>query len=486
MIQGATSDAGKSFVVTALCRIFSDKGWNVTPYKSQNMSNNSYVTRDGEEIGRAQGVQAEAARVEPQVYMNPILLKPRSNCKSEIILMGKVYTPPNSDHFYRDFRRTKGLETVRSSLKMVAEHHDLVVIEGAGSPAEINLNQDEIVNMRVAKEADVPVFLVVDIDRGGMFAHVVGTLDLLGEDRHRVKGIIINKFRGDISLLTDGLDWLEKRTGVKVVGVIPYEETAYIESEDSLSMRFPKGENRPIQIGLIPLQRVSNYTDLEIFNYEKDVTVQLLHHEDDIERMDAIVIPGTKSTLDDLQGMMDSGFAEKIKAFHAGGGFVAGICGGYQMLGKTIRDPEQVDRKGGGEIKGLGLLEAYTTFKTKKSVQQVKGHLYQEPEQLISGYEIHFGKTQCCYSDDFKPLFSLDGNPEGMVSWDGRLMGSYLHNIFHNDRFRQNWLNAIRKKKGVNPHSMVDTSELKEKSYSYIAQMVEKALDMDYIYELLQ
>lgn len=400
--------------------------------------------------------------------------------------MGKVYTPLNTDHFYRDFRRGKGLETVRSSLKMMKEQHDVVVIEGAGSPAEINLNQDEIVNMRVAREADVPVFLVVDIDRGGMFAHVVGTLDLLGEDRHRVKGIIVNKFRGDLSLLTDGLKWLEEKTGVKVVGVIPYEDKVYIESEDSLSMKFSGGINRPVTIGLIPLQRVSNYTDLEIFNYENDVTVQLIRKESDIDGVDAIVIPGTKSTIDDLQSIMDSGFASKIKAFYAGGGFVAGICGGYQMLGQSILDPDHIDRKTGGKINALGLLNSETVFEKVKRVRQADGCLYSCPEVKVSGYEIHFGKTCCNYQDGFKPLFEIEGKPEGMASDDFRLIGSYLHNMFHNDLFRHQWLNAIRRKKGLECQPLVNTSKIKEDSYNHIAKMVEDALDMEYVYGLIR
>ena len=330
MVQGTSSDSGKSFIATALCRIFSDMGYNVCPFKSQNMSNNSYVTSDGLEMGRAQGVQAEAARVEPQAFMNPILLKPRKDVSSEIVLMGKVYDAPCDKNYYKDFTMGKGIETVREALSIIDKNFDLMVCEGAGSPAEINLNAGEIANMRVAREADVPVILVTDVDRGGSLASVVGTLELLGEDRKRVKGIIFNKFRGDISLFQDAVEWTEKHTGVKVVGVMPWLTDIIIEGEDILSLNWNSGSGDCV----VKFPRVSNHTDIEAFRFEPDVEIVELSSPAQLSRLDAVVLPGTKSTVLDMKYLIDSGLAEGIRRFYANGGTVYGLCGGYQMMGE--------------------------------------------------------------------------------------------------------------------------------------------------------
>ena len=304
MVQGTSSDSGKSFIATALCRIFSDMGYNVCPFKSQNMSNNSYVTADGLEMGRAQGVQAEAARVEPQAFMNPILLKPRKDTSSEIVLLGKVCDAPCDKNYYKDFTMGKGIETVREALSIIDKNFDLMVCEGAGSPAEINLNAGEIANMRVAREADVPVILVTDVDRGGSLASVVGTLELLGEDRKRVKGIIFNKFRGDISLFQDAVEWTEKHTGVKVVGVMPWLTDIIIEGEDILSLNWNSGSGdcaEKLRVGVVKFPRVSNHTDIEAFRFEPDVEIVELSSPAQLPRIDAVVLPGTKSTVLDMK-----------------------------------------------------------------------------------------------------------------------------------------------------------------------------------------
>ena len=317
MIQGCSSDAGKSYVATALCRVLADKGFHVSPFKSQNMANNSYVTWDGGEIGRAQGVQAEAAGVRPETYMNPILLKPRQETGSEIVLFGQVLKTMPGSEYHRSFTMTEGLQAVRKGLQMIAEKYDMIVIEGAGSPAEVNLNAREIVNMRVAREADVPVLLVVDINRGGSFAAIVGTLELLGEDRRRVKGLIFNQFRGDLSLFEDGVRRIEDYAGIKVVGVLPYLEDVHIEGEDSLSINFQHiSAARPgqaVELGIVRLPYISNHTDMEIFQYEQDVNIRFIDDFTALENFDAIIIPGTKSTIGDLLHLEQSGLAERLR-----------------------------------------------------------------------------------------------------------------------------------------------------------------------------
>lgn len=330
MVQGTSSDSGKSFIVTALCRVFSDMGYKVCPFKSQNMSNNSCVTSDELEMGRAQGVQAEAARLAPEVFMNPILLKPRKDTSSEIVLMGKVFDAPCDKNYYRNFTMTEGLKALRTALSHIEENFDLIVSEGAGSPAEVNLNAAEIVNMRVAREADIPVLLVADVDRGGAIASVVGTLELLGEDRKRVKGIIFNKFRGDISLFEDAVKFTEEKTGVKVVGVMPWLNDVVIEGEDVMSINWMRGASEgrgKLRIGVIKFPRVSNHTDMEAFRFEPDVSLCEVTEATDFTVLDAVILPGTKSTVLDMKHLWDSGLADKIKNFSQEGGTVFGQIG---------------------------------------------------------------------------------------------------------------------------------------------------------------
>lgn len=495
MVQGTSSDAGKSFVATALCRIFSDMGYSVCPFKSQNMSNNSCVTPDGLEMGRAQGVQAEAARTEPQAYMNPILLKPRKDTSSEIVLMGHVFDAPCDKNYYRTFTMGKGIETVRKAIELIDSKYDVMVCEGAGSPAEVNLNAAEIVNMRVANEADIPVLLVADVDRGGAIASVVGTLELLGEDRARVKGIIFNKFRGDISLFEDAVSFTEAKTGVKVVGVLPWLQDVVIEGEDIMSINWQRktthdaAQDGHLRIGVVKFPRVSNHTDLEAFRFEPDVDIVEITSPEQLPTLDAVILPGTKSTVLDMKFTEDSGIAEAIREFSRAGGAVYGLCGGYQMLGEEIDDLELRDNDKIPHIAGLGLLPCVTTFADEKTTIRRKGHVihpsFKGPEP-VEGYEIHFGETRPLRSDPkFAPLFELDGRPDGLADESLRTAGSYLHNAFHNDGFRTEWMNRLRERRGLPKRAAVCTSEAKEAAYDALAAETRQNLDINYITELM-
>lgn len=476
MIQGTQSDAGKSYLVTGIARYFANMGYKVAPFKSQNMSNNSYVVGDGLEIGRAQGAQAEAAKQVANVYMNPILLKPSTDQRSEVVLFGEVYKS-YSGYGYRDeFTMSKGIEAINKSLDYIQDNYDFVVIEGAGSPAEVNLNDREIVNMRVAELADVDVILVTNIDLGGSFASLVGTLELVGEHRHRIKGVVFNKFRGDIKLLEDGLKWFEDYTGVKVLGVIPYNHDIFIETEDAQSEIFnPKQSN--VDIGIIHMSRVSNNTDVEPFMHESDVSLRLIQNERDFGNPDALIIPGTKASIDDLLLLKQKGLDKKIIEFSKTGKEVIGICGGYQALGKELIDQIGIDssRK---SIEGLSLLDAVTVFQNKKHVRNIKGKTYDGYD--VSGYEIHLGETTCN-----NQYFSMleDGTKDGGVYKN--ISGTYLHNIFHNDAYRNSWLNKVRIFKGLSELEIVDTTSIKEDSYNKLAKVIEENLDIDYLRELI-
>lgn len=485
MIQGCSSDAGKSYVATALCRVLAELGRKVSPFKSQNMSNNSYVTWDGGEIGRAQGVQAEAAGVLPETYMNPILLKPQQDIGSEIVLFGQVYKSMSGSDYHKNFTQSEGIAAVRKALSIIAAKYDNIVIEGAGSPAEVNLNANEIVNMRIAREADVPVLLVADVNRGGSFAAIVGTLELLGADRERVKGVIFNQFRGDISLFVDGAKWLENYTGVKVVGTLPYFTDVNIEGEDSLSINFrhASGAARPVRLGVVRLPYISNHTDLEIFRYEPDVDVQLVDAFSDLAGFDAIILPGTKSTIGDLQFLEQSGLAAKLRRFP---GFIYGLCGGYQMLGELLIDENGVDYQPGFRQRGLGLLPIETSFQPQKHVrqQQAKGLHPLLSGVAALGYEIHLGESKIT-GDGALPLWEIEGRAEGAATPDLRVAGSYLHNAFHNDIFRNRWLNLIRRHSGLAELPPVDTAAKKDEQYARLAAYARQYLDIDYILRLI-
>jgi adenosylcobyric acid synthase len=491
MIQGTASDVGKSLIVTALCRMFANDGVKVVPFKSQNMSNNSYVTKDGKEIGRAQGIQAEAAKIEATVWMNPILLKPRSNQDSEIVYLGKSLKTL-SGRGYRDTFYEKGLDVIRKSLEHLSSEYELVVIEGAGSPVEINLKDRELVNMRVAELADVPVIMVADIDRGGVFASIVGTLELLEpEERQRVAGIIINKFRGDISLFEDGIHWLEKKTGIPVLGVLPYVEDHMIDGEDSLSLsnQFSNRKKGNLDIAVIHLPFVSNYSDLEPFLYEEDVSIRWVKHPSDFGNPDAVIIPGTKSTINDLNTLKDRQLDNLIQKHIEHGGYVVGICGGYQILGEEIIDETGSDTGIPNQsVAGLGWIPGRTIFYDEKETVRAAGVCHENTglttNGTLDGYEIHLGKT-VLHQQGCSFLKLENGKEEGYYGKNGQIIGTYLHHLFHNDEWRNQWLNMIRKDKGLHSKVTIYISENKDKRYDEIAGQMRAHLNFEQLNDII-
>ncbi|WP_261128900.1 cobyric acid synthase [Bacillus sp. Marseille-Q3570] len=489
MIQGTASDVGKSLLTTAICRLFANEGWRVAPFKSQNMSNNSYVTIHGEEIGRAQGIQAEAARTEASVWMNPILLKPRSDQQSEIILFGKSLETMSGRGYPNQFYE-KGIEVIHSSLEYLEQHYDVLVIEGAGSPVEINLKSRDLVNMKVAEMADVPVVLVSDIDRGGIFASIIGTLELLTpEERKRVRGLIINKFRGDMNLFKDGIKWLEENTGVPVLGVIPYIEHHGIDAEDSLSLpnQIPRYQNREIDLVVLHLPYVSNYSDIEPFAFEPDVSIRWVRHGDEFGNPDAVIIPGTKSTINDLDYLKSVDIDRQVKDFAHKGGFLIGICGGYQMLGEHIIDEAGSDTGViGKKVEGLDLISGQTVFHPVKDTNRVKGSILSRNKRgqlLVEGYEIHLGITT--HPESEQSFIQLEnGRTEGYCNEDGTIIGTYFHHLFHNDDWRNEWLNLIRKSKGLTLRAPIYAGHLKEERFDSLAERLKENLDWTLLKEI--
>ncbi|MFC2003315.1 cobyric acid synthase, partial [Chloroflexota bacterium] len=495
MIQGTASSVGKSILVTALCRIFKQDGFRVAPFKAQNMALNSFVTRDGGEIGRAQVVQAEAAGIEPSVDMNPVLLKPEQDAKSQVIVLGKVTRSISAGRYYRHTPRL--LKVVEGALNRLCSEYDMVVIEGAGSPAEINLKAREIVNMRVAKIARAPVLLVGDIDRGGVFASLVGTMELLEEEeRNYVKGFIINKFRGDLKLLQPALNLLEQRTLRQVLGVVPYFRDITIAQEDSvyLDERPESQASADLDIAIIHLPHISNYDDFDPLEGE-GCRVRYVSHSGQMRPPNLIILPGTKSTASDLLHLWQSGLAEDIIRQARNGTPVIGICGGYQMLGRSILDPQGAESEK-DEVLGLGLLDVVTIFAVDKSTRQVRaqvtansGLLEGMHGQELVGYEIHMGQTE---GDGDMSAFHIMETPKGKVDYfDGRInaqgtvLGTYLHGLFHNPGFRKTLLNGLRRRCGL-PEKWGSPVIEKERQYDRLAELVRHSLDMPAIYRILE
>ncbi|MDF9297298.1 cobyric acid synthase [Geobacillus stearothermophilus] len=488
MFQGTHSDAGKSVIATAFCRMFAQDGWKTAPFKSQNMSLNSYVTPDGKEIGRAQGIQAEAAGVAARVEMNPILIKPSRDHESQIVVLGKPYA--NMQAFaYRNEFFDQGLAVIRQSLETLMNEYDRLVIEGAGSPAEVNLNDRELVNMRIARLANAPVVLIGDIERGGVFASLVGTLSLLEpEDRKRVIGVIINKFRGDVSLLKPGLDWFEQHTGVPVLGVVPYLPDLTIDAEDSLSLeRFASsvGGEEAIDIAVIRYPKIANFTDIDPLLAEPDCRVRLVTHAGELGEPDVIVLPGSKNTIEDLIYMKKRGLASRIVSLvNEGKVRVVGLCGGYQMLGAVIRDPYGVETPL-LEVKGLGLLPMETTLERTKITIRSEGVLTWGGERFaVQGYEIHMGRSAPL--SGYAPLIEADGRHEGAKHSDERVLGTYMHDLFHNDAFRTAFLNAIRREKGAPLHGAVSFHTRKEAMFDRLAAHVREHVDVGRIEQMMR
>lgn len=450
------------------------------------MSNNSYVTKDGAEIGRAQGIQAEAASIEATVMMNPILLKPRNDQTSEVVRFGRVHETL-SGRDYREHFYQLGLSTITEALAVLKQEYEAIVIEGAGSPVEMNLNDRELVNMKVAELADVPVILVADIDRGGIFASIAGTLHLLTkEERSRVIGVIINKFRGDPELFESGQEWIEKHLEIPVLAVLPYVEHHRIESEDSLSRRalYPtKKQQEPgLEIVLIDLPYLSNDTDLEPFRYEQDVTIRLVGMHDSLGNPDAVILPGTKSTIRDLEAMKNTGLSDQLTSYVANGGTVIGICGGYQMLGTSIIDQAGTDTGiVGQQITGLGILPVQTTFVSEKWTTQSKGTF--KPKELetladVEGFEIHLGETTRL-DQAAVPFLHVHGREDGVFAEGGRLIGTYFHHLFHNDQWRTWWLNRLRRARGLVEREDRNFSDERLRAYDDAADWLERELDLD-------
>ena len=422
MIQGTMSNAGKSLLAAGLCRVLKQDGYRVAPFKSQNMALNSFITKDGGEMGRAQVVQAEAAGIEPDVRMNPILLKPTTDVGSQVIVNGRVQGNMPAMEYYR--RKRDFIPAVMEAYESLAREYDVIVIEGAGSPAEINLQENDIVNMGLARMVDAPVLLVGDIDRGGVFAQLYGTVALQSEeDRRRIKGVVVNKFRGDRAILEPGLKTLEELCGVPVAGVVPYLHVD-IDDEDSLSERFGRDkEPRLIDIAVIRLPRISNFTDFSPFERYENVSLRYVERARDLRAPDMIVLPGTKSTIADLGWLRQSGLEAELLKCHEKGVFLMGICGGFQMLGKRLCDPEQVED--GGELRGMGLLDVETVFRPEKHRAQTAGMVSCLSGQLeplsgcaVRGYEIHMGET--VYTETAQPFAMLtDGRKDGCVCADG-------------------------------------------------------------------
>lgn len=500
MIQGTHSDAGKSAIVTALCRIFAQDGYRVAPFKSQNMSLNSYITVDGKEIGRAQGVQAEAARIVATTDMNPILIKPTREYESQIVVHGKPYQNMQAAKYRQDFF-SLGLELIGDSYNRLASSYERIIIEGAGSPAEINLNDRELVNMRVARMANAPVILVGDIEKGGVFASLVGTLQLLeAEDRERVIGVIINKFRGDVSLLEPGLKWFEEYTGKPVLGVIPYIHNLTIDAEDSVILNTYTSRvdtTKEIDIAVIRYPMISNFTDVDPFFVESDCHVRFVSKEKDLGQPDMIILPGSKNTIEDLMFLKESGLANKIIALaKAKKSLVFGICGGYQMLGRQIEDPDGVE-SGHLAMEGLGLIPLHTRITKEKRTILSKGWLYFNQQRIpVEGYEIHMGESDYLdedkgqvevQQDQYEELIQLENRTDGRKSPDQQVMATYFHGIFHNDMFREVLLNEIRNKKGLAPlKERVSFNQLREAGFDLLAEGVRQHIKLDYIQEKMR
>jgi cobyric acid synthase CobQ/L-threonine-O-3-phosphate decarboxylase len=491
MVQGTASNAGKSVLVAALCRILLEDGLRVAPFKAQNMSLNSFVTRAGGEMGRAQVVQAQACRLDPDVRMNPVLLKPASDTGSQIIVNGR----PVGNMQVADYIRYKpdAWRQVTAAYDSLADEHEVLVLEGAGSPAEVNLKQHDIVNMRMARHAEAAVLLAGDIDRGGLFASFVGTMAVLDEwERRLVKGFVVNRFRGQAALLADAYRYMEKHTGLPVLGTVPYLKDLGLPEEDSVSFKAGLYDLVPpaapfIEIAVLDLPHISNFTDIEPFLGEPDVHLRVVRRVEELGRPAAIILPGSKNVVYDRNYLAASGLAGRLLELAAAGETeIVGICGGYQMLGRTIVDPHGLEGSPGTELAGLCLLPVASVLRPAKKLARANG-IHLTSGQPIRGYEIHHGETDGCSR---QPALSLNGpdqrlHPDGSVSADGRIWGTYLHGIFDSDPFRRWFIDTLRARAGLaRLDRVVHTYDL-EPALDRLAATVRTALDMDAIHRLL-
>ncbi len=493
MFQGTGSSVGKSWLCAAVLRIMKQDGYSVAPFKAQNMALNSYATSEGLEMGRAQVTQAEAAMIEPSVKMNPVLLKPTSDRRSQVIVNG-VAVGTMSAMEYEAYK-----PQLREDIKRVYDELestvDAVVIEGAGSPAEINLHDGDIVNMSMAKLADAPVILIGDINPGGVFASLYGTVKLLPEDEQaRIKGIVINKFRGDVKILEPGLRMLEDLLNIPIIGVLPWMDVD-IEDEDSVTERFNRQTGSgPVKVAIVHLPHISNFTDFNILSTERSVSVRYVKRASELEDVDIILLPGTKNTIEDLNWLKQHGLADEIIRHARRGGMVMGICGGYQMLGERLFDPEHTESRI-PEMAGLGLLNFDATFHKDKTTVQATGTIECESGWLsehnglmLDGYEIHTGTND--FHEGCIPFLHLNGREEvdGVINAEGNVMGTYLHGIFDTGAFWHALVDHVRKSKGLgtDDSEVLTMEEFRRREYDRLADGVRQNLDMDAVYKILR
>ncbi|WP_339934695.1 cobyric acid synthase [Vreelandella glaciei] len=477
MIQGTTSDAGKSTVVAALCRALARREISVAPFKPQNMALNSAVTSDGGEIGRSTALQAQACYLAPHSDMNPVLLKPETDRGAQVILRGKVHGHMDALD-YHAFKRT-AQESVMAAWQALESRFDVIIAEGAGSPAEINLREGDIANMGFAEAVNCPVLLVGDIDRGGVFAQLVGTLALLSEsEQARTKGFIINRFRGDIALLNPGLEWLEERTGKPVFGTLPYLQGLVLDAEDSIGLTHAKKANETLNVIVPALPRISNHTDFDPLRLHPQVSLSFIRAEQPIPAADVIILPGSKSTASDLDWLKRQGWDKAIQRHLRYGGKVLGICGGFQMLGEWVDDPEGLEGKP-GTVAGLGFLALTTRMVAGKQLRNVSGIVVADGAS-VTGYEIHNGVSEGQALSS--PLFEINGLPEGAVSEDGQIMGTYLHGLFDHREACQ----ALLKQLGLINGEQSDYQAHRERELDRLADMLEAHIDIEAVIALIE
>ena len=482
MVQGTMSGAGKSLLCAALCRIFKQDGYRVAPFKSQNMALNSYVTRNGMEMGRAQVMQAEAAGIEPDVRMNPVLLKPSSDIGSQVIVLGEVRGQMTATEYY-EYKNSLMPEVMKAYNELASEN-DIIVIEGAGSPAEINLRENDIVNMGMAEAAGAPVLLAGDIDRGGVFAQLYGTVKLLTEDEQkRIAGLIVNKFRGDIDILAPGLKMVEEKTGIPVLGVVPYIRVD-IDDEDSLAPRLSaKSEVKPLDIAIIRIPRMSNFTDFAPLEAHEVIGARYVQSAEELHSPDMVIIPGTKSTMDDLLWMRQNGIESAIQKLASSGTPVLGVCGGYQMMGEKLQDPHHIEGDL-EEMHGMGLLPTETTFTNLKTrtrfTADVKAKDFEGAK--LDGYEIHMGES-IVKGDPFLTL--ENGKDDGCAC--GTNFGTYLHGLFDTGELTEKLVKYLCDRKGIeySEAAPISHSAYVEKQYDILADGVRAAMDFDKIYKIM-
>lgn len=494
MVQGTMSNSGKSFLTAGLCRIFHQDGWRTAPFKSQNMALNSFITEDGLEIGRAQAVQAEAAGIEPSVDMNPILLKPTGHMGSQVVVRGEVAGNWKAMDYYRD--KPRFLPYIRESWANLERAFDAIVIEGAGSPAEINLKDHDFVNMGLARMVDAPVLLVGDIDRGGVFASLYGTVKLLdGEEQAMIKGIVINKFRGDLSLLEPGLRMIEEKVGIPVLGVVPMEDID-LEDEDSLAPRLEGRRRRPgpvVDMAVIRFPHLSNFTDFQVFERMEGVQVRYVSRPEQLGRPDLLFLPGTKNTMADLQWARDRGMEEAVLRLVSEGGKAVGICGGFQMMGRRLSDPLGVEQE--GSMEGMGLLDAETEFQAVKTRTRATGRWADAPAWLgdslrsgcpVSGYEIHMGLTQNLGGCS-ECIRLEDGRSGGLADRGGNVWGSYLHGLFDTPGLAEALVRSLAAEKGLEaPRGIEDGAAYRQEQYDRLAGLLRRSLDLEAVYRILE